>query len=176
MSTHFEPSDFRFRFGKVAERVETLRGVLKLDIGEKRLSEIEVESQSAELWNSPERARALMRERASLTEILAEFRTIERLQADTETAFNLAKETGDEEFAAESLKLMDELEKAVERREFRCKMNGDQRWFWRNRGSGLGGDASEDVYPLVRTERVSNRGHGLPTWGGCGDKVSDIAA
>jgi peptide chain release factor 2 len=125
MSTHFEPSDFRFRYAKVAARIETLRSVLKLETGEKRLSEIEVESQSAEIWNSPERARALMRERSALTEMLAEFRTIEGLQADTETAFGLAKETGDEELAAESLKLMAELEAAVERREFRCKMNGE---------------------------------------------------
>jgi len=66
-----------------------------------------------------------MRERAQCVERLDQFKKIEGLYSDTEAALELARESGDEDFVAEVISLIKELEIAVGGLEFKCKMNGE---------------------------------------------------
>lgn len=100
-------------------------GFFDVDKMEARLVELESQSQDQALWSDAAKAKSLMRERARITEILTEVREIERIKGDTETAFQLARESDDVEFVEESIRLVGDLEKAVERREFMSKMNGE---------------------------------------------------
>lgn len=99
-------------------------GFFDVDKLDARLIELESQSQDQALWSDSARAKVLMRERSRIVEILTEMREIERIRADTETAFQLAKESGDQEFIDESVSLVTMLESAVEKREFLSKMSG----------------------------------------------------
>jgi peptide chain release factor 2 len=66
-----------------------------------------------------------MRERGQCTDRLNQFKRIESLKADAETAFELSRDSGDEEFVQEALRLLAELEAAIAALEFKCKMNGE---------------------------------------------------
>lgn len=66
-----------------------------------------------------------MRERAQCVERLDQFKKIESLLSDTEAAFELGRDSGDEEFINEALRLFSDAESAIGALEFKCKMNGE---------------------------------------------------
>ncbi len=66
-----------------------------------------------------------MRERAQCVERLESFKKLEHLSSDTEAAFDLGKESGDQEFISEALRSIDEFAAALNALEFKCKMNGE---------------------------------------------------
>lgn len=66
-----------------------------------------------------------MRERAQCVERLEQFKKIASVQADTETAFELGRDSNDQEFILEALRLMVELEGLTGTLEFKCKMKGE---------------------------------------------------
>lgn len=90
-----------------------------------KVEELERQSQSNEIWSDSHKAKAIMRERAQCVERLESFKKLESLSADTEAAYDLAKESGDEEFISEALRLIADLQVALEALEFKCKMNGE---------------------------------------------------
>lgn len=90
-----------------------------------KVDELEQQSQSNEIWNDANKAKAVMRERAQCVERLESFKKLEQLHSDTEAAFELGKESGDEEFIAEALRLIDEFATSLNALEFKCKMNGE---------------------------------------------------
>ncbi len=87
-----------------------------------------------------------MRERAQCVERLEQFRKIEALQADAEAALELARESGDQEFVDEALRLAKDLQDAVGALEFKCKMNGefDSQSAIIEINSGAGGTEAQD--------------------------------
>ncbi len=87
-----------------------------------------------------------MRERSDCSEKLDLFKKITTLLSDTEAAFELAKETGDEEFAAEAVKTVRDLETAIGAQEFKCKMNGpfDSQSTILEINAGSGGTEAQD--------------------------------
>jgi peptide chain release factor 2 len=87
-----------------------------------------------------------MRERAQCVERLEQFRRIEALNADAEAALELARESGDQEFVDEALRLSKDLEDAVGALEFKCKMNGefDSQSAIIEINSGAGGTEAQD--------------------------------
>lgn len=66
-----------------------------------------------------------MRERAQCVAKLRAFTEVATLHADTEAAFELGKESNDEELISEALKLMEDLKVALGQLEFQCKMDGE---------------------------------------------------
>jgi peptide chain release factor 2 len=87
-----------------------------------------------------------MRERAQCVERLEQFRKIEALHADAEAALDLARESGDQDFVDEALRLARDLEDAVGALEFKCKMNGefDSQSAIVEINSGAGGTEAQD--------------------------------
>ncbi|MEI6517052.1 MAG: peptide chain release factor 2 [bacterium] len=90
-----------------------------------KVEELEQQSQSNEIWSDANKAKALMRERAQCVERLEQFKKIASVQADTETAFELGRDSNDQEFILEALRLMVELEGLIGTLEFKCKMKGE---------------------------------------------------
>ncbi len=90
-----------------------------------KVDELERQSQSNEIWSDAAKAKAIMRERSQCVERLESFKRIEQFSADAEAAFELGKESGDEEFISEALRAIEELAKALSVLEFKCKMNGE---------------------------------------------------
>lgn len=66
-----------------------------------------------------------MRERAQCVERLEQFKKIASVLADTETAFELGRDSNDQEFILEALRLMVDLEGLIGTLEFKCKMKGE---------------------------------------------------
>ncbi|MEY4699845.1 MAG: hypothetical protein RL326_32 [Pseudomonadota bacterium] len=87
-----------------------------------------------------------MRERAQCVERLEQFQRIEALHADAEAALDLARESGDQDFVDEALRLAKDLEDAVGALEFKCKMNGefDSQSAIVEINSGAGGTEAQD--------------------------------
>jgi len=87
-----------------------------------------------------------MREKSECASTLEQFKKIESLLSDTETALELAKETGDAEFASEVQRTFIELDSAVYQQEFKCKMNGpfDSQGTILEINAGSGGTEAQD--------------------------------
>ena len=87
-----------------------------------------------------------MRERAQSVATLEHFKRLESLNADTEAALELARESNDEEFLAEAGRLVEQLSESVGELEFKCKMNGefDSQNAIVEINSGAGGTESQD--------------------------------
>jgi peptide chain release factor 2 len=87
-----------------------------------------------------------MRERSQCVERLEQFRRIEALHADADAALELARESGDQEFVDEALRLAQDLDDAVGALEFKCKMNGefDSQSAIIEINSGAGGTEAQD--------------------------------
>lgn len=87
-----------------------------------------------------------MRERAQSVERLDQFKKLESLRADAEAAFELGRESNDEEMYAEAQRVIGELESAVGALEFKCKMNGefDSQFAIIEINAGSGGTEAQD--------------------------------
>jgi peptide chain release factor 2 len=111
-----------------------------------KVEELERQSQDGDIWSDGAQAKALMRERAESVATLNHFKRLEALNADTEAALELARESGDEEFMAEAGRLLAEFTESVGALEFKCKMNGefDSQNAIIEINSGAGGTESQD--------------------------------
>jgi peptide chain release factor 2 len=87
-----------------------------------------------------------MRERAQSVATLEHFKKLEALNADTEAALELGRESGGEEFIAEAARLLHDFTESVGELEFKCKMNGefDSQNAIVEINSGAGGTESQD--------------------------------
>ena len=64
------------------ERTDVLKGYLEFDLKKERLDEVEMELAQPDVWNQPERAQELGRERASLEAIVHTIEELDRGVAD----------------------------------------------------------------------------------------------
>jgi peptide chain release factor 2 len=88
----------------------------------------------------------MLQSRAKLKSTIDNFKKLESLLADTETAIELAKETSDAEFINEAHSLMDSFKHEFQAQEFICKMRGehDNSNAVLEINSGAGGTESQD--------------------------------
>ena len=102
-----------------------LGGIFDFDVKRDRLAEVELELADSSVWNKPEYAQALGKERATLEAIVF---TIEKLQLDVqenEELFVLADEEKDEELQWAANKDLLLIEERLEALEFRRMFSGD---------------------------------------------------
>jgi len=66
-----------------------------------------------------------MRERAQCVERLDSFKKLEQLHSNTEAAFELGRDSGDQELISEAQRLVEDYQSALLALEFKCKMNGE---------------------------------------------------
>ncbi len=123
-----------------------LGGIFDYDLKSERLVEVERELEQPDVWNEPERAQELGRERADLELIVETISSLDGSLEDTTDLLDLAVEEDDQDTVTE---LQDDLqlqEKKVEKLEFRRMFSGemDAKNAYLDVQSGSGGTEAQD--------------------------------
>ena len=91
-----------------------------------RLTEVERELEDPNIWNNPERAQALGRERAQLEQVVETLRGVGQSLADAADLLEMASEEGDEASVAEVARDVDAVEAGIAKLEFQRMFSGEQ--------------------------------------------------
>ncbi|HNU85242.1 MAG: peptide chain release factor 2 [Pseudomonadota bacterium] len=108
------------------KRAETLRGRLDIDGLGRKLVEIEKEAGKATLWDDPERAKLVLREKNRLESIVKTWSGIDGELKDLDVLFELAREAQDEATFGEVRAGLERLEAAVRGEEVRRMLGRDE--------------------------------------------------
>ncbi|RXF05273.1 peptide chain release factor 2 [Pseudoalteromonas phenolica] len=122
----FEVNPVINQIKEIRERTELLRGYLDYALKQERLEEVNAELEDPAVWNEPEKAQALGREKSNL-EVIVE--TIDNLVGgadDAEGLVELAVEAEDEETFEEAQAEVEGLVGQLEKLEFRRMFSGEQ--------------------------------------------------
>ncbi|MDN3699554.1 MULTISPECIES: peptide chain release factor 2 [Vibrio] len=121
----FEINPIKNRLQDVSERTNILRGYLDYDARKERLEEVNAELEQPDVWNEPERAQALGKERAALEAVVETIDQLDLGVEDVEGLLELAVEEEDQETFDEIEPELAELEAKLEKLEFRRMFSGD---------------------------------------------------
>lgn len=123
-----------------------LGGSFDYDAKLELLEEISRELESPEVWNDPERAQALGKERSALDLIVETINTLNEGTEEVEMLVAMAVEEQDQDSFDEALAQADELEKKLEVLEFRRMFSGphDANSCYLDIQSGSGGTEAQD--------------------------------
>ncbi|WP_144375236.1 peptide chain release factor 2 [Thiolapillus brandeum] len=147
-------------------RLESLRGYLDYPEKKERLTEVLAELEDPDVWNDPDRAQALGRERADLEAVVE---NIDRITAGLEDAGDLLEmsvEEGDEDSVASIAEEVLGYEKSVEELEFRRMFSGemDSNNAFVEIQAGSGGTEAQDwAEMLLRMYLRWGEAHGFKT-------------
>ncbi|MGH8354829.1 MAG: peptide chain release factor 2 [Pseudomonas sp.] len=137
----------------LSERTQTIRGYLDYDHKHDRLTEVERELEDPNVWNNPEYAQNLGRERASLAQIVETLDELSGGLADARDLLEMAAEEDDQgavdDVAAEVQRLREALEKLEFRRMFGGEMDPNNAYLDIQAGSG-GTEAQDWANMLLR--------------------------
>ncbi len=107
------------------QRAEQLKAYLGLEEKRERLEEINRELEDPEVWNDPERAQKLGREKSQLEKIVTGLDSLLEGLASSEELLQMAEEAGDEELVAEVTEELDAYGKTLEVLEFQRMFSGE---------------------------------------------------
>ena len=100
-------------------------GIFDFDAKVERLEEVNAELEQPDVWNEPEKAQALGKERVSLEQVVDTIKNLEQGLEDVEGLLELAVEAEDEETFNEAVAELDELEQQLAKLEFRHMFSGE---------------------------------------------------
>lgn len=128
-----------------------LGGTFDYDAKKERLEEVNAELEQPDVWNEPERAQALGKERVSLENVVSTIDTLTQGVDDVEMLVSLAVEGEDEETFNEAVVEADELEAKLVDLEFRRMFSGqhDGSDCYIDIQSGSGGTEAQDWANMV---------------------------
>ena len=136
----------------IFRRVLTCSGGI-FDYAEKkdRLAEVELELGDADVWNNPDRAQALGRERASLEAVVETIETLDAGVSDARDLLEMAAEENDEDAVSEIEAEVKQLESHLANLEFRRMFSGetDANNAFLDIQSGSGGTEAQDWAEMV---------------------------
>lgn len=121
-------------------------GIFDVDVKVERLEEVNAELEQPDIWNEPEKAQALGKERSSLEVIVNTIRQLEQGLEDVEGLLELALEADDEETFHEAVAELDALEQKLATLEFRRMFSGphDAADCYVDLQAGSGGTEAQD--------------------------------
>ncbi|HET7651050.1 MAG TPA: peptide chain release factor 2 [Gammaproteobacteria bacterium] len=127
-------------------RVGALRGYLDYDAKRERLQEVSRELEDPKIWDKPERAQELGRERARLEELVGNLDALTGGLADSAELLNLVAEEGDAGSIGEIAAEVERLGQRVERMEFQRMFAGpmDSNNAFLDVQAGSGGTEAQD--------------------------------
>ncbi|MFI9652424.1 peptide chain release factor 2 [Guyparkeria halopsychrophila] len=134
------------RIDNLIERSESLRGYLDYDLKKERLEEVDRELEVPDVWNDPDRAQALNKERASLVRIVDTLSEMRDGLTDAREILEMAGEEDDEETIASVESDVSTFEKQIEDLEFRRMFSGemDESNAYMDIQAGAGGTEAQD--------------------------------
>ncbi|MGB0468219.1 MAG: peptide chain release factor 2 [Pontibacterium sp.] len=109
----------------ISERTATLRGYLDYDGKKERLEEVERELEDPSVWNNPENAQKLGKERSTLEGVVSTVDTLESGVVDARDLLDMAVEEDDEDTVAEVEEEVAGLKGKLEILEFRRMFSGE---------------------------------------------------
>ncbi|TKB48657.1 peptide chain release factor 2 [Ferrimonas sediminicola] len=122
----FEINPVQNKIKELSERTDLLRGYLDYDAKKERLEEVNAELEQPDVWNEPERAQALGRERGALEEVVKTIDDLDQGLEDVAELLELAVEEEDEDSFNETQSELEELESRLAKLEFRRMFSGPQ--------------------------------------------------
>ncbi|MGL9750663.1 MAG: peptide chain release factor 2 [Symbiopectobacterium sp.] len=142
----FEINPVKNRIQDLSDRTAVLRGYLDYDAKKERLEEVNAELEQPDVWNEPERAQALGKERSSLEVIVDTIDQMTQGLEDVSGLLELAVEEDDEETFNDTITEVDALEAKLAQLEFRCMFSGeyDSADCYLDIQSGSGGTEAQD--------------------------------
>ncbi|WP_231362414.1 peptide chain release factor 2 [Thioalkalivibrio sp. ARh3] len=147
-------------------RLEGLRGYLDFAVKEERLEEVQRELENPDIWNDPDRAQALGKERAQLENIVINIREIGTQLADSRDLLEMAEADDDAETASAVEADVAALTARVEALEFRRMFSGemDEANAYLDIQAGSGGTEAQDwANILLRMYLRWAENHGFKT-------------
>ncbi|HDO1383056.1 TPA: peptide chain release factor 2 [Aeromonas veronii] len=147
----FEVNPVLNKLKELSERTELLRGYLDYDAKKERLEEVNAELEQPDVWNEPERAQALGKERVALENVVGTIDTLTQGVDDVEMLVSLAVEGEDEETFNEAITESEQLEAKLVDLEFRRMFSGqhDGSDCYIDIQSGSGGTEAQDWANMV---------------------------
>ncbi|MGX8939706.1 peptide chain release factor 2 [Symbiopectobacterium sp. Eva_TO] len=142
----FEINPVKNRIQDLSDRTAVLRGYLDYDAKKERLEEVNAELEQPDVWNEPERAQALGKERYSLEAIVDTIDQMTQGLEDVSGLLELAVEEDDEETFNDTIIEVDALEAKLAQLEFRRMFSGeyDSADCYLDIQSGSGGTEAQD--------------------------------
>jgi peptide chain release factor 2 len=121
-------------------------GIFDYDRKQERLEEIQRELEQPNIWNQPERAQELNKERVVLERILVSLNHLQKNLLDNEELFKLAAEENDEAACDQLVHELNDLIQSLERLEFERMFSGkcDANNAYLEIQSGSGGTEAQD--------------------------------
>ncbi|QDF76435.1 peptide chain release factor 2 [Shewanella marisflavi] len=147
----FEVNPVKSKIKELAERTQLLRGIFDYDAKSERLEEVSRELESSEVWNDPDNAQALGKERAALEAVVKTIDDMDSGLEDVEGLLELAIEEEDEDTFNDANSELAQLEKRLEELEFRRMFSGphDASDCYLDIQSGSGGTEAQDWANMV---------------------------
>ncbi|HEY5604753.1 MAG TPA: peptide chain release factor 2 [Gammaproteobacteria bacterium] len=141
-----ETGTINTRIKDLQDRTEALRGYLDYDAKQERLVEVTRELEQPNVWNNPERAQALGRERSQLEDVVEVISELSDGLKEADELFELAIEEQDHETVTAVTADLDKLEHTLEQLEFRRMFAGemDANNAFLDIQSGSGGTEAQD--------------------------------
>ncbi|MGL5119221.1 MAG: peptide chain release factor 2 [Plesiomonas shigelloides] len=142
----FEINPVKNGIQDLTERTNTLRGYLDYDAKKERLEEVNAELEQPDVWNEPERAQALGKERSALEAVVNTIDELDQGLEDVEGLLELAVEADDEETFNEAVSELSALEAKLAKLEFRRMFSGpnDSSDCYLDLQAGSGGTEAQD--------------------------------
>ncbi|PLW81220.1 peptide chain release factor 2 [Kineobactrum sediminis] len=130
----------------IQARTAVLRGYLDFDNRKERLAEVELDLAEPSVWDDPERAQELGRERVSLSTIVNTIEELDSATVDAADLLELAAAEDDEATVADIEADVEAMRKQLEQLEFRRMFNGemDANNAFLDIQSGSGGTEAQD--------------------------------
>ncbi|MFQ5609968.1 MAG: peptide chain release factor 2 [Woeseiaceae bacterium] len=146
-----ETSQIKQTIADLTERTTALRGYLDYDAKSERLTEVRRELEQPDVWNEPERAQALGRERAALEQIVVTLDELTSGLTDARELLTLAEEEDDSDTVGELISDLEDFESRLAGLEFRRMFSGemDASNAYLDIQSGAGGTEAQDWAEMI---------------------------
>lgn len=130
-------------FRRAAKR---LGGIFDFDLKCERLDEVNRELEDPAIWNTPEKAQELGRERSALEQVVTTLKKLKSSISDQRELLDMAVEENDEDSVAEVVAELEKCEADVSRLEFRRMFSGkmDPNSCYLDIQAGSGGTEAQD--------------------------------
>ncbi|MBE0443213.1 MAG: peptide chain release factor 2 [Psychrobacter sp.] len=141
-----EINPYQEKIKDLSERGQDLRRYLDFDGKQERLEEVNLELENPELWNDPERATKINKEKSHLDGVIDVVVSLETTLEDASAMLELAVEAEDESLLADVQGELDSAEERVADLEFRRMFSGemDPNNCYLDIQSGSGGTEAQD--------------------------------
>ncbi|MBS0965821.1 peptide chain release factor 2 [Acetobacter okinawensis] len=131
---------------QIKQSVALLRRHLNWDVAEARLAELNNQAEDPDLWNNPEAAQKMMRERTLLANQIEGVQALETNVSDTSELIEMAEAEGDADLVAEGMASLRALAEEAKRREIESLLSGeaDSNDCYLEVNAGAGGTEAQD--------------------------------